>query len=137
MPWLLGHEQGYVSFLTALSRHGVISQIPPKIQIAITGHSRTLVTPVGTFEFFQLKPSMMLPGVERSHTHVPFQMASPEKALLDIVYIATRKGRRFASLPEMHRQLNKRKLFSLLHAQHFSVPILNAIKQRLQTILSL
>ena len=37
VPYLLGKEQGYVSFLTALHLHCVISQIPKTIQIATTG----------------------------------------------------------------------------------------------------
>lgn len=37
VPKLLGREQGYVSFLTALHLRGVISQIPRTIQVATTG----------------------------------------------------------------------------------------------------
>ena len=33
VPYLLGKEQGYVSFLTALHLHAVVSQIPPAIQV--------------------------------------------------------------------------------------------------------
>jgi len=47
VPYLLGKEQGYVSFLTALHLHGLISQIPKTIQIATTGHARTLNGSVG------------------------------------------------------------------------------------------
>lgn len=101
VPYLLGAEQGYVSFLTALHRYGMLSQIPHTIQVATTGHSRKLKTPIGTFEFFQLKPEMMSEGFEWSETRVPFLMATAEKALLDIFYIATRKNKRFSSLPEL------------------------------------
>ncbi|HEC12417.1 MAG TPA: hypothetical protein ENI80_04065, partial [Acidiferrobacteraceae bacterium] len=101
LSYLLGDEQGYVSFLTALHRHDMLSQIPRTIQVATTGHSRKLKTPIGTFEFFQLKPEMMTEGVEWSETRIPFLMATPEKALLDIFYIATRKKKRFSSLPEL------------------------------------
>lgn len=54
VPYLLGKEQGYVSFLTALHLHGLVSQIPKTIQIATTGHARTLDSPVGKFEFLQI-----------------------------------------------------------------------------------
>lgn len=98
---LLGNEQGYVSFLTALHLHGVVSQIPTRIQVATTGHARRLVTPVGTFEMFQLAPELMREGVVWTETRVPYRIATSEKALLDTLYISTRKGRRFASLPEL------------------------------------
>ncbi|HEC29725.1 MAG TPA: hypothetical protein ENI65_09095, partial [Gammaproteobacteria bacterium] len=96
VSYLIGEEQGYVSFLTALHRHGMLSQIPRTIQVATTGHSRKLKTPIGVFEFIQLKPEMMKEGIEWSETRVPFLMAAPEKALLDIYYIATRKKKRFS-----------------------------------------
>ena len=40
VPYLLGKEQGYISFLTALHLHGLISQIPKTIQIATTSYAR-------------------------------------------------------------------------------------------------
>ena len=49
VPYLLDKEQGYVSFLTALHLHGLLSQIPKTIQIATTGHARTLDSPVGHY----------------------------------------------------------------------------------------
>lgn len=101
VPYLLGNEQGYVSFLTALHRHGILSQIPIAIQVATTGHTRTLSTPIGRFEFLKLKPEMMKKGIQWSESHLPYRIATPEKALLDTLYIATRKKRRFASLPKL------------------------------------
>lgn len=101
VPHLLGNEAGYISFLSALHLHGSLSQIPKTIQIATTGHSRRLDTKFGSFEFFQLHPRMMRQGVLWSDTPQQFQIASLEKALLDTYYLATRKGRRFAKLPEI------------------------------------
>ncbi len=101
VPYLLGNEQGYVSFLTALHLHGVISQIPKTIQIATTGRGRSLVSPVGDYEFFQIKPELIQQGCDWSATHLPYLIATPEKALLDTIYLSTRKNRRFARLPEL------------------------------------
>jgi hypothetical protein len=98
---LLGSEQGYVSFLTALHIHGALSQIPASIQVASTGHTRKLRTPVATFEFLQLKPHLFADGIEWSDSQRPFRIATPEKALLDTFYIFTRRNRRFARLPEL------------------------------------
>ncbi len=101
VSYLLGKEQGYVSFLTALHLHGVISQIPKTIQVATTGRARTLSSPVGRFEFFQIKPELMTQGVGWSETRLPYLVASAEKALLDTLYLATRKNRRFSRMPEL------------------------------------
>ncbi len=101
VPYLLGKEQGYISFLTALHLHGVISQIPKTIQVATTGRARSLDSPVGRFEFFQIKPELMKRGTDWSETRLPYLIATPEKALLDTLYLATRKNRRFARLPEL------------------------------------
>jgi len=101
VPYLLGKEQGYVSFLTALHLHGLVSQIPKTIQIATTGHARTLDSPVGRYEFLQIKPELMKQGAQWSDTHLPYLIATAEKALIDSLYLSTRKNRRFARLPEV------------------------------------
>lgn len=101
VPYLLGKEQGYVSFLTALHIHGVISQIPQTIQVATTGRGRSLDAPPGRYEFFQIKPELMTQGTDWSETRLPYLIASPEKSLLDTLYLSTRKNRRFARLPEL------------------------------------
>ena len=101
VPYLLGKEQGYVSFLTALHLHGLVSQIPKTIQVATTGHARTLNSPVGHYEFLQIKPELMKQGTKWSDTHLPYLIATAEKALIDALYLSTRKNRRFARLPEV------------------------------------
>ena len=101
VPYLLGKEQGYVSFLTALHHHGMISQIPAKFQIATTGHTRKLKSSIGHFDFIHLTPYIMNKGIEWSNSKSNYLIASAEKALLDTLYISTRKGQRFSSLPEI------------------------------------
>ena len=101
VPYLLEKEQGYVSFLTALHHHGIISQIPTKFQIATTGHTRKLKSSIGHFDFIHLTPHMMNKGIEWSNSKSNYLIASAEKALLDTLYISTRKGQRFSSLPEI------------------------------------
>lgn len=62
--FILGVEQGYVSFLSALSYHGVISQIPQKTLIATTGHARKISIETYNFDMIQIKPEYMMYGVE-------------------------------------------------------------------------
>lgn len=101
VPAILGNEQGYVSFLSALYHHGALSQIPARIHIATTGTPRLLESPVGTFELFRIKPELHQLGVDWADARLPFRIASVEKALFDTLYISTRRGRRFAKLAEL------------------------------------
>ena len=133
VPLLLGKETGYVSFLTALHRQGLISQIPASIQVATTGHSRISRTPIGVFEFLKLKPELMQEGVAWSETKRPYPMATLEKALLDTLYIATRKNKRFSSLPELtleESDFSSRKFFLLLKHYKTTAQIKSAIHHR-------
>jgi predicted transcriptional regulator of viral defense system len=115
VPFLLGNEQGYVSFLTALHRHGVISQIPRVIQVATTGHGRVLSTPIGDFEFFHIDASLMRQGIEPHEGRVSYNLATAEKALLDALHLSTRKGRRFRVFPELEFEaFRQRELKNLL-----------------------
>ena len=135
VPWLLGNEQGYVSFLSAMHLHGLIAQIPGSVQVATTGHARCLATPVARYEFLQIQPSMMVEGMGASATEPPYNLATPPKALLDTLYMATRRGRRFASLPEVDLdEVDVPDLRRLIRRQVCSTPIRRAIKARLATL---
>ena len=136
VPALLGNEIGYVSFLSALALHGMISQIPKAIQVATTGAPRTLVTRFGRFELFQMHPRMMNEGVEWSDAPSPFRLASPEKALLDTFYLSTRRGRRFKVLPEIElpRSFRERRLARLARAQIPLSPVRSAVMRRFESV---
>ena len=132
VSFLLGNEQGYVSFLSAMHRHDLVSQIPGCIQVATTGHTRTLRTAIARFEFLRIKPEMMMTGIVSSETTPPYAISSPEKALLDTLYIATRKSKRFASLPELDlTHIDSKTLFDLLNQQITSQPLRQAVLARL------
>jgi predicted transcriptional regulator of viral defense system len=133
---LLGNEQGYVSFLTALHLHGIVSQIPTRIHVATTGHGRRIVTPVGVFELFRLAPELMRDGVVWAETRIPYRIATAEKALFDTLYISTRKGRRFRSLPELDlsRRRFRRTRFAALVRGVENERIAAAIERRFEAL---
>jgi predicted transcriptional regulator of viral defense system len=137
VPVLLGSEQGYVSFLSALHLHDAISQIPGSVQVATTGHGRLARTPVGAFEFFRLKPEMFLDGIDWNDAPKPCRVASVEKAMLDTLYIATRKSRRFASLPELtlaEAGFSMRRYRQLVAALALPAPIAGAMQRRMAAL---
>jgi len=133
VPYLLGKEQGYVSFLTSLHLHAVVSQIPQAIQVATTGRGRVLVSPVGRFEFFQIKPELMTQGADWSDTTLPYLIATPEKALIDTLYLSTRKNRRFSRLPELDLRssgFRQQEFERLMKQLPISSRILSAMRSR-------
>ncbi len=137
VPYLLGKEQGYVSFLTALHLHGMVSQIPKTYQVATTGRARLLDSPVGRYEFFQIKPELMTQGVDWSESRLPYLLASAEKALLDTLYLATRKNRRFARMPELdvlQSGFRAREFERLLDELPIPIRILSAMRSQWTTI---
>ncbi len=138
IPYLLNNEQGYVSFLSALNRHGIISQIPQSIQVASTGRPRKLKTLIANYEFIQLNPSLFLDGINwsPSNSKISYLIASPEKALLDTLYLSTRKGNRFASLPELDlsQNFNKRKFKELLNKCVTDKRIRSAISSKFEKL---
>lgn len=137
VPYLLNKEQGYASFLTALHFHGLISQIPKTIQIATTGHTRALYSTVAHYEFIQIKPELMQQGITWSETLLPFPLATAEKALIDVLYIGTRKNRRFIRLPELtlSSDLFSKKTFNhLFEKLPLSTRIINSMQLRAEAL---
>jgi hypothetical protein len=91
---------------------------------------------VGKFEFLRIKPELMSDGVDWSDTFQPYLLASAEKALLDTLYIATRRNRRFASLPELEldNAFRCREFQRLLKKLPYPVRIRPAMSSRWQAL---
>ena len=98
--FLLSRHRTYLSFVSALHLHGMVSQIPRVITLASTAHSQVIRTPVGVYSIHQITPSFF-GGFDWYQGKGGFLIAEAEKALVDCLYIASRKGRRFASFPEL------------------------------------
>lgn len=100
VPYLLDGQPGYVSLLSALNLHGMIEQIPRAIHIVVPKQRRRIVTRAGVYEFHQLSEELM-GGYEPYGRLGLFELATPAKALFDVLYFSVRKGQRFARLPEL------------------------------------
>ena len=99
VPFLETSGQNYISFLSAMHLHGMISQIPQIITVASTAHSKKINTPIGTYLIHQIEPSFFA-GFEWSKNNT-YLIATPEKALIDCLYIATKRGQKYSSFPEI------------------------------------
>jgi len=89
----------YVSLQTALYHHGMISQIPVVTYIASTARAHVYRTPVGVFSVHHVSPSFFFGHEALGGSGA--RMATPEKALLDFLYLSPARSRLFAALPEL------------------------------------
>jgi predicted transcriptional regulator of viral defense system len=89
----------YISLQSALFFHGMVSQIPNVIYVASLAQTRTVRTSLGTYSIHRLTPSFF-GGYDTMKTS-GVRLATPEKALLDTLYLAPARSRLFAHLPEV------------------------------------
>ena len=101
IPCLFPRQRVYVSFISALHLHGIIEQIPQTITLASTAHTSNLRTKAGTFSIHQIAPSFF-DGFDWYKGEGSFLIAEPEKALIDSLYLSSRKKKQFGHFPELH-----------------------------------
>ncbi len=96
-PYLTAPLPAYVSFWSALARHGMIEQIPRSISVASTDRTRRAPTTLGIYSIHHLAPTLF-DGY--SGDQLSGYLATPEKALFDAVYLRAPAGGRLY-LPEL------------------------------------
>lgn len=101
IPYLFPRQRVYVSFVTALHLHGIVEQIPQVITLASLSHTKTLRTQSGVFSVHQIAPSFF-DGFDWHKGEGSFLIAEPEKALIDCLYLSSRKKKQFGYFPELH-----------------------------------
>ena len=96
-PYLTAPFPAYVSFWSALARHGMIEQVPRQIFVASLDRTRRVTTALGTYSIHHLAPELF-DGYQGSE-EVGY-LATPEKALFDTVYLRAPRGGQIL-LPEL------------------------------------
>ena len=89
----------YISLQSALHYHGMISQVPAITYAVSLARTRRFETPLGTVSLHHIDPSFFF-GFEPVGKNA-IAMATPEKALLDVLYLSPAKTRLFFALPEI------------------------------------
>ena len=97
--YLTAPSPAYVSLQTALYFHGMISQIPQVVFAASLAQTRRVRTSIGTYSIHRLVPEFF--GGYQTDADHEVKMATPEKALLDVFYLAAARSRLFTHLPEL------------------------------------
>jgi len=77
-----------------------VEQIPQVITLASTAHTSILRTKVGVFSVHQIAPAFFN-GFDWYKGEGNFLIAEREKALIDSLYLSSRKKKQFGSFPEL------------------------------------
>jgi len=89
----------YVSLQSALYHHGMISQIPSVLYAVSLARTKKHKTALGTVSIHHLDPLFFF-----GHQPVgkgPGKIATPEKTLIDFLYLSPTRTRLFRALPEL------------------------------------
>lgn len=89
----------YISLQSALYHHGMISQIPTPIYAISPARTSVIKTRLGIVSFHHIASAFFF-GYEAVGPHHTF-IATPEKALVDYLYLSSTRSRLFAALPEL------------------------------------
>ncbi len=97
--YITAPHPSYVSLQSALHLHGMIEQIPNVTYLVSLGRTAQSSTLVGTFSVHHVGPQLFGGATMDHRTGV--RLASPEKALIDFLYLSPARSRLFARLPEL------------------------------------
>jgi predicted transcriptional regulator of viral defense system len=98
-PILTAPMPAYVSLQTALYYHGMISQMAVITYVVSLARTQLFRIPAGCYSIHHLDPEFFF-GYERN-ADTGAALATPEKALLDFLYLSPARSGRFAALPEL------------------------------------
>lgn len=110
----------YLSLQSALYLHGMISQMPQRIYAVSSARTRSFHTPLGTVSIHHVKPSFF--GGFKVNTRAGIAMATPEKALVDFLYLSPARSRLFAALPELELPMGFRRSLALKYIRLIDSP---------------
>lgn len=89
----------YVSLQSALYLHGMISQMPATIYAVSLARTRRFTTPLGTVSVHHVQPAFFFGFKDAGRAGG--RLATPEKALIDFLYLTPARSKLFRALPEL------------------------------------
>lgn len=116
------YQPSYISFESALSRYGVISQVPYRLSLATTNKPKKIILNGDEVEYRKIKKDLLFGFDLIDGVYV----AAAEKALLDTLYMLS-KGKLKIDLYAINiKAFNKSKL--LLWSKKYPPPVLRLLK---------
>ena len=110
----------YVSLQSALYLHGMISQMPAVTYAVSLARTRRFTTPLGTVSVHHVQPAFFF-GFEEAG-RAGGRLATPEKALVDFLYLTPARSNLFRALPELE------------WPKRFSVRLARSIVKRIEPV---
>jgi len=99
----------YLSFESVLSRYGILSQIPYTLTFATPKRTKKMILNDTEIEFTKLSDKYYFGYVFENGINI----ASPEKALVDCLYLVS-KGKRVLNIDELYlKNIDKEKLMKI------------------------
>lgn len=95
--YLTAPFDAYLSLQSALHVHGLIEQIPAVYYVVSLARTQRIPTTAGVYSVHHLAPELF-GGFEQTPSGV--KLATPEKALFDVAWLAGGRSRLFAGLPD-------------------------------------
>jgi predicted transcriptional regulator of viral defense system len=89
----------YVSLQSALYLHGMISQMPVTTYAVSLARTRRFSTPLGTVSVHHVQPAFFFGFTDEGRSGG--RLATPEKALVDFLYLTPARSQLFRALPEL------------------------------------
>ena len=122
---LAAPHPAYISLQSALFHYGMISQIPHVVYAVTLAKPRRWSTPLGVVSLHRVSPDFFF-GYEPTGPGGVL-IATPEKALLDVLYLSPSRSRLFARLPEIEFPKN----FSRRAAREMITRVADSRRRRL------
>jgi predicted transcriptional regulator of viral defense system len=91
----------YVSLQSALYLHGMISQVPAMTYAVSLARTRQYTTPLGSVSIHHVDPGFFFGDEDAGAPGGAARMATPEKALVDFLYLGPARSGLFRALPEI------------------------------------
>ncbi len=99
----------YISFESVLSKYGILSQIPYTLTFATPKRTKKMILNYTEVEFTKLSDKYYFGYVFEDGVNI----ASPEKALVDCLYLVS-KGKRILNIDELYlKNVDKEKLIEI------------------------
>lgn len=89
----------YVSLQSALYLHGMISQVPAMTYAVSLARTRRFRTPLGAVSVHHVQPAFFFGYEDAGRPGA--RLATPEKALVDFLYLSPARSKLFRALPEL------------------------------------
>lgn len=125
----------YISLHSALYLHGMISQLPRRIYAVSPARTQVFRTSFGDVSIHHVKPSFFR-GFE-THPRAGIAVATPEKALVDFLYLSPARSSLFAAMPEVEFQADFRRSRALKYTGLIDSPRRRSlVRNRLKELLA-